>query len=110
MKKKEKILKIMEYSTKISGKPKLIIIYLLPVQSESLDSAPAKDLILYQLRQYYLCVNKFQINSVCEMINNIWRFCKNKFNSEPKIPYKKNSKNQVFINQDIKIQDYMKLL
>src|SRR3954470_3384388 len=91
----------MEYSTKISGKQKLIIIYLLPVQSESPDSAPAKDLILYQLRQYYLSINKSQINSVCEVINNTWRLCKNKFNSEPKYRIRL---------YEIKIQDYMKLL
>src|SRR3954467_539753 len=89
LKRKEKILKIIEYSTEISGKQKLIIIYLLPVQSESPDSAPAKDLILYQLRQYYLSANKSQINSVCEMINSNWRLCKNKFNNEPKYRIRK---------------------
>src|SRR3954471_22650205 len=96
-KRKKEILKIIEYNTKISGKQKLIIIYLLPVQSESPDSAPAKDLILYQLRQYYLSVKKSQINSVCEVINSTWRLCKNKFYSKAKIPYKKNSKNRGFI-------------
>src|SRR3954466_11351408 len=100
----------MEYSTKIGGKKKLIIIYLLPVQSESPDSAPAKDLVLYQLRQYYLSVNKYQINSVCEVINNNWRVRKSKSHSEPKYRIRKILKNQVFINQDVKIQDYMKLL
>src|SRR4051812_6218695 len=112
-KRKKKILRIIEYSTKISGKQKLIIIYLLSVQSKSPDSAPAKDLILYQLRQYYLSANKSQINSVCEMINSNWRLRKNEFNREPKYRIRKNSKNRVFINQDIyeiKIQNYMKLL
>src|SRR3954467_13899375 len=85
----EKILKIMEYSTKINGKQKLIIIYLLPVQSEFPDSAPAKDLTLYQMCQYYLSVNKFQTNNVCEVINSNWRLCKNKFNSEPKYRIRK---------------------
>src|SRR4051812_47714536 len=89
LKRKEKILKIIEYSTKISGKQKLIIIYLLPVQSKSLDSAPAKKLVMYQLRQYYLSANKSQIKSVCEVINSTWRSCKNKFNSEPKYRIRK---------------------
>src|SRR3954471_17708192 len=80
----EKILKIMDYSTKISGKQKIIIIYLLPVQFEFPDSAPAKDLTMYQLCQYYLSVNKYQINSMCEEINSIWRLRKNISNSEPK--------------------------
>src|SRR3954465_6810167 len=101
----------MEYSTKIGGKQKLILIYLLSVQSKSPGSAPAKYLILYQLRQYYLYVNKSQINSVCEVINSTWRLCKYEFNSEPKYRIRKIPKNQVLINQDIyeiKIQDYMK--
>src|SRR3954471_1167574 len=112
-KRKKEILKIIEYNTKISGKQKLIIIYLLPVQSESPDFAPAKDLTLYQLRQYYLSVNKSQINSVCEVINTTWRLCNNKFNSEPKYRIRKILKTKHFIRQDIyeiKIQDYMKLL
>src|SRR3954466_13381623 len=103
----------MEYSTKIGGKQKLIIIYLLPIQSESPDFVPAKDLVLYQLRQYYLSVNKFQINRVCEVINSNWRLRKNKFNSEPKYSIRKILKTKYFICQDIyeiKIHDYMKLL
>src|SRR3954464_2450782 len=103
----------MEYSTKISGKQKIIIIYLLPVQSEFPDSAPAKDLTLYQLCQYYLSVNKFQINSMCEVINSTWRVRKNKSNSEPKYCIRKILKTKYFIRQDIyeiKIHDYMKLL
>src|SRR3954467_5130155 len=109
----EKILKIMEYSTKINGKQKIIIIYLLPVQSEFPDSAPAKDLTLYQLCQYYLSVNKYQINSVCEVINRFWRLRKNKFNCKPKYSIRKIIKTKYFTCQDIyeiKIHNYMRLL
>src|SRR3954468_15167170 len=100
----------MEYSTKVSGKQKLIIIYLLPVQSESPDSTPAKDLVLYQLRQYYLSVNKYQINSVCEVINSTWRLRKNKSNSEPKYCIRKILKTKHFIRQDKNPRSYETLI
>src|SRR4051812_42668198 len=100
----------MEYSTKISGKQKIIIIYLLPVKSEFPDSAPAKDLTIYQLYQYYLSVSKYQINSMCEVINGIWCLRKNKFNCKPKYCIRKILKTKCFIYQDIKIHDYMRLL